>query len=84
MYNNIKTYINPKGMIGMLITGRHVWDHAYGRDMFSTMEVLQTKWIIKVIWSSSLILTHLMHVVWRAPKLFDRLQYESKMKTTKE
>jgi hypothetical protein len=26
-YNNLKTYINPKGMIGMLVTSRHVWGH---------------------------------------------------------
>jgi hypothetical protein len=25
--------INPKGMIGMPVTGRHVWGHAYGHDM---------------------------------------------------
>jgi hypothetical protein len=24
MYNNLRTYINPKGMIGMLVIGRHV------------------------------------------------------------
>jgi hypothetical protein len=34
MYNNLRTYINPKGMIGMLITGRHVWGHAYGLDNY--------------------------------------------------
>jgi hypothetical protein len=32
MYNNLKMYINPKGMIGMPKTGRHVWDHAYEHD----------------------------------------------------
>jgi len=32
MYINLKTYINPKGMIGMPIIGHHVWDHAYGHD----------------------------------------------------
>jgi len=32
MYINLKTYINPKGMIGMPITGHHVWGHAYGHD----------------------------------------------------
>ncbi len=26
---HIITYINPKGMIGMLVTGRRVWGHAY-------------------------------------------------------
>jgi hypothetical protein len=32
MYNNLKTYINPKGMIGMFVTSRNVWGHAYGHD----------------------------------------------------
>ncbi len=32
VYNNLRAYINPKGMIGMLITGHHVWGHAYGHD----------------------------------------------------
>jgi hypothetical protein len=32
MYNNLRTYINPKGMIGMLVIGRHVWSHAYEHD----------------------------------------------------
>jgi hypothetical protein len=27
-------YINPKGMIGMLVTNRHVWGHAYGHDNY--------------------------------------------------
>jgi hypothetical protein len=31
-YSNLRTYINPKGMIGMPVTGHHVWDHAYGHD----------------------------------------------------
>jgi len=31
-YNNLRMYINPKGMIGMPIIGRHVWGHAYGHD----------------------------------------------------
>ncbi len=35
MYNNIRAYINPKGMIGMHVTGRHVWGHAYGHDNIS-------------------------------------------------
>jgi len=25
-------YINPKSMIGMPVTGRHVWGHAYEHD----------------------------------------------------
>jgi hypothetical protein len=25
-------YIKPKGMIGMHVTDRHVWGHAYGHD----------------------------------------------------
>jgi hypothetical protein len=32
MYSNLKTYINLKGMIGMPITSRHVWGHAYKHD----------------------------------------------------
>jgi hypothetical protein len=32
MYNNLRTYINFKGMIDMPITDRHVWGHAYGHD----------------------------------------------------
>jgi len=32
MYNNLKTYINLKGMIGMLVIGHHVWGHAYEHD----------------------------------------------------
>jgi hypothetical protein len=28
----LRSYINPKGMIGMPITGRHVWGHAYKHD----------------------------------------------------
>jgi len=34
MYNNLTTYINPKGMIGMLVSCRHVWGHAYGHDNY--------------------------------------------------
>jgi hypothetical protein len=26
-------YINPKGMIGMPVTGPHVWGHAYEHDI---------------------------------------------------
>jgi hypothetical protein len=32
MYCNLKLYINPKDMIGMPTTGRHVWGHAYEHD----------------------------------------------------
>ncbi len=28
-YNNLRTYINPKSMIGMPVTSHHVWGHAY-------------------------------------------------------
>jgi hypothetical protein len=35
-YSNLRTYINPKGMIGMPITGRHVWGHAYEHDKASS------------------------------------------------
>jgi hypothetical protein len=31
-YSNLRTYINPKGMIGMPVTGYHVWGHAYKHD----------------------------------------------------
>jgi hypothetical protein len=31
-YNNIRMYINLKGMIGMLVTDRHIWGHAYKHD----------------------------------------------------
>ncbi len=31
-YSNLKTYIDPKGMIGMPVTSHHVWGHAYGHD----------------------------------------------------
>jgi hypothetical protein len=31
-YSNLKMYINPKSMIDMFITSRHVWGHAYGHD----------------------------------------------------
>jgi hypothetical protein len=30
-------YINPKGMIDMLVTGHHVWSHAYGHDNYRDM-----------------------------------------------
>jgi hypothetical protein len=33
IYSNLKTYINPKGMIGMPVTNRHVWSHAYEHDI---------------------------------------------------
>ncbi len=31
-YNNLRAYTNPKNMIGMLVTGCHVSDHAYMYD----------------------------------------------------
>ncbi len=32
VYNNLRTYINPKDMIGMPIIDYHVWGHAYKHD----------------------------------------------------
>jgi hypothetical protein len=32
--NKAKTSHNLKGMIGMLVTSRHVWGHAYGHDIY--------------------------------------------------
>jgi len=32
MYNNLRTFINSKGKIGMPTTDRHVWNHAYKHD----------------------------------------------------
>jgi hypothetical protein len=32
VYNNLRRYINLKGMIGMPVTTRHVWGHAYECD----------------------------------------------------
>jgi hypothetical protein len=33
MYNNLRTYINPKDMIGMPVIGRHVWGQTYEHDI---------------------------------------------------
>jgi hypothetical protein len=37
MYSNLRMYINPKGMISMLVTGHYVWNHAYGHDKVLTL-----------------------------------------------
>jgi hypothetical protein len=36
-------YINPKGMIGMPVVDRHVWDHAYEHDN-SNFSISWTIW----------------------------------------
>jgi hypothetical protein len=33
MYNNLRTYINPKNMIDMPVNGHHVWGHAYEHEI---------------------------------------------------
>jgi hypothetical protein len=40
VYSNLRTYINPKGTIGMPITGRHVW-HAYEHDINLIYELIE-------------------------------------------
>jgi hypothetical protein len=47
-YNNLRTYINLKGIIGMLVTGCHVWNHAYEHDNWVTLIFVATqrqRWI---------------------------------------
>jgi hypothetical protein len=48
-YINLKAYINPKGMIGMPVTDRYVWDHAYRHDIFS-LYARHMKIIMSFIW----------------------------------
>jgi hypothetical protein len=34
MYNNLRTYINPKGMIDMPVTSCRVWGQTYMHDNY--------------------------------------------------
>jgi hypothetical protein len=52
-YNNLRTYINPKGMIGMPIIDCHVWDHAYGHDKeLALMMKMRKHCFYKELWNN--------------------------------